>query len=160
MIKAVFPGSFDPVTKGHINLIERASTAVDLLFVAVLVNPAKKTLFSIEERKNMLKEAVKHLPNVEIISFEGLLAELVKQENISFIIKGVRNLVDFESEYTQANINRLLSNGVETLLLPSDPRYSAISSTVVKEIASFNGDLDSFVPQFVVKALKNKINIK
>lgn len=160
MIKAVYPGSFDPVTNGHINIIKRAASVVDILLVAVLINPAKKTLFSLEERKSMLNEALKHANNVEIISFEGLLSDLVKEQNISFIVKGIRSVQDFESEYSQAQINRLLTNGTETLFLPSSPEYSAVSSSIVKEIASFNGNVEKLVPEHVVRALKNKIDSK
>ncbi len=158
MIKAVYPGSFDPVTNGHIDLIERAATVVDVLLVAVLVNPTKNTLFSLEERKYMLNKAVNHIQNVEIISFEGLLADLVKQQDVRFIVKGLRGVQDFENECAQANINRLLSNGTETLFMPSSPRESVISSSLVKEVAYFHGNIDALVPAHVVKALKNKIN--
>ena len=155
MIKALFPGSFDPVTNGHMSIIKRSASLFDALYVAVLVNPAKKSLFSPEERLNMLKECCKDISNVIVISFDGLLVDLAKEKGIGIIIKGVRNSLDFESEIQQAQANSRLFDEIETLLMPSSAQDIAISSTLVKQIALFGGDITPFVPKIVADKLQN-----
>jgi pantetheine-phosphate adenylyltransferase len=157
VIKALFPGSFDPVTNGHMSIIKRTAGLFDILYVAVMVNPAKKYLFSPEERLNMLKECCKDINNVKVISFDGLLVNLAKKMDVGVIIKGVRNSSDFESEFQQAQANSMLLQGIETFLMPSSPKDIAISSTLVKQIALFGGDITPFVPKIVAEKLqKNK----
>ena len=155
MIKALFPGSFDPATNGHMSIIKRSAKLFDVLYVAVMVNPAKKSLFSPEERLNMLKECCKDISNVKVISFDGLLVDLAKEKGIGIIIKGVRNSLDFESEIQQAQANSILLEGIETLLMLSSPQDIAISSTLVKQIALFGGDITPFVPKIVADKLQN-----
>jgi len=155
LIKALFPGSFDPVTNGHMSIIKRSAKLFDVLYVAVMVNPAKKSLFSPEERLNMLKECCKDISNVKVISFDGLLVDLAKEKGIGIIIKGVRNSLDFESEIQQAQANSILLEGIETLLMLSSPQDIAISSTLVKQIALFGGDITPFVPKIVADKLQN-----
>ena len=154
MIKALFPGSFDPATNGHMSIIKRSAKLFDVLYVAVMVNPAKKSLFSPEERLNMLKECCKDISNVKVISFDGLLVDLAKEKGIGIIIKGVRNSLDFESE-TNSAANSILLEGIETLLMLSSPQDIAISSTLVKQIALFGGDITPFVPKIVADKLQN-----
>jgi len=155
LIKALFPGSFDPATNGHMSIIKRSAKLFDVLYVAVMVNPAKKSLFSPEERLNMLKECCKDISNVKVISFDGLLVDLAKEKGIGIIIKGVRNSLDFESEIQQAQANSILLEGIETLLMLSSPQDIAISSTLVKQIALFGGDITPFVPKIVADKLQN-----
>ncbi|NLJ65298.1 MAG: pantetheine-phosphate adenylyltransferase [Christensenellaceae bacterium] len=155
MIKALFPGSFDPVTNGHMSIIKRSAKLFDILFVAVMVNPAKKSLFSPEKRLKMLKECCKDISNVIVISFDGLLVDLAKEKGVGIIIKGVRNSLDFESEIQQAQANSILFEGIETLLMPSSAQDIAISSTLVKQIALFGGDVTPFVPKIVADKLQN-----
>ena len=155
MIKALFPGSFDPATNGHMSIIKRSAKLFDVLYVAVMVNPAKKSLFSPEKRLKMLKECCKDISNVKVISFDGLLVDLAKEKGIGIIIKGVRNSLDFESEIQQAQANSILLEGIETLLMLSSPQDIAISSTLVKQIALFGGDITPFVPKIVADKLQN-----
>lgn len=157
---AVYPGSFDPVTKGHMDIIQRAARQFDHLVVAVLNNLSKKPLFSVEERKELLREATQHLPNVEIDSFRDLLVHYMRQKQAGVIVRGIRSVTDFEYELQMASTNQKLDNEVETIFMMTNPKYSYLSSSVVKEIAMFNGDMSDLVPPVVEQALKAKVSEK
>ena len=157
MLRAIYPGSFDPVTFGHIDIIERAARISDELIVGVLQNKAKTPLFSVEERVIMLREVTKHLKNVKIIQFEGLLIEFAKQMDAKVIVRGLRAITDFEYELQMSQTNRKLNSDVETLFLTTSLDYSYLSSTTVKEVASYDGDITQFVPEFVAEKVTEKI---
>lgn len=156
-MNAIYPGSFDPVTYGHLDIIERAAKKLDHLIVAVLNNPAKKGIFTIEERIDLLVKVTDHLPNVEIDFFSGLLSDYAVRKNCFTMIRGLRAVSDFEYEMQMALVNRKLNPKIETLFLVSDSKYSFLSSSIVKEIAQLNGNFSCFVPKVVEEALKNKI---
>ena len=157
MRKAVYPGSFDPVTFGHLDIIERAAAIFDELTVSVLNNKVKTPLFSVEERVNILKEATKHLPNVKVDSFSGLLIDYAKSQDIHVSVRGLRAITDFEYELQIAWTNRKLSGGeLDTIFLTTNLEYAYLSSSSVKEIASFNGDISQCVPEFVAKLVYEK----
>ena len=157
MLRAIYPGSFDPVTLGHIDIIERAARISDELIVGVLQNKAKTPLFSVEERVIMLREVTKHLKNVKIVPFEGLLIEFAKTMDAKVIVRGLRAITDFEYELQMSQTNRKLNSDVETLFLTTSLDYSYLSSTTVKEVASFDGDITQFVPEFVAEKVTEKI---
>lgn len=157
MLRAIYPGSFDPVTFGHIDIIERAARISDELIVGVLQNKTKTPLFSVEERVIMLREVTKHLKNVKIVPFEGLLIEFAKQMDAKVIVRGLRAITDFEYELQMSQTNRKLNSDVETLFLTTSLDYSYLSSTTVKEVASFGGDITQFVPEFVAEKVTEKI---
>ena len=157
MLRAIYPGSFDPVTYGHLDIIERAASISDELIVGVLQNKAKTPLFSVEERVIMLREVTKHLKNVKIIPFEGLLIEFAKQMDAKVIVRGLRAITDFEYELQMSQTNRKLNSDVETLFLTTSLDYSYLSSTTVKEVASYDGDITQFVPEFVAEKVTEKI---
>ncbi len=155
-VRAIYPGSFDPLTVGHVDVIERAAAIFERVLVAVVVNPQKREpLFSREERKGMIAESLHHVTNVEVTDFRGLLAHFVKAQEIDVIVKGLRVVSDFESEMSTALMNRSLSN-VETVFLPSDPRYSFLSSSLVKEVFFLGGDIEQYVPSPVLRTLHQK----
>ncbi|NLK43436.1 MAG: pantetheine-phosphate adenylyltransferase [Tissierellia bacterium] len=156
-MNAIYPGSFDPVTYGHLDIIERAAKKLDHLIVAVLNNPAKKGIFTIEERIDLLVKVTDHLPNVEIDFFSGLLSDYAVKKNCFTMIRGLRAVSDFEYEMQMALVNRKLNPKIETLFLVSDSKYSFLSSSIVKEVAQLNGNFSCFVPKVVEEALKNKI---
>lgn len=154
MKSAIYPGTFDPCTYGHIDIIKRAAAIFDELVVSVLDNKDKTPLFSVEERVNILKEATKDIPNVRVESFAGLLTDYCRQSGISVVVRGLRAVTDFEYELQMSQMNRKLSNHfVETVYLNTSLKYSYLSSSAVKQIAQFNGDLTAFVPDFVAKLL-------
>lgn len=154
MNAAIYPGTFDPMTFGHLDIIKRAANIFDVLIVSVLDNKDKTPLFSVDERVNILKEATKDIPNVKIESFEGLLSDYCKEKEIGVVVRGLRAVTDFEYELQMAQVNRKLSNHyVETVYLNTSLKYSYLSSSAVKQIAKFNGDLSAFVPDFVAKLL-------
>ena len=157
MLKAIYPGSFDPVTNGHLDIIKRSSKIVDHLIVGVLNNNAKNPLFSVEERVKMLKEVTKHIDNVEIVPFNGLLIDFARQQEADVVIRGLRAITDFEYELQMSQTNHKLEPGVETMFLTTSIEYSYLSSTTVKEIAAFGGDISQFVPEAVAKHLQKKI---
>lgn len=153
---AVCPGSFDPVTNGHLDIIQRGSKIFDEVIVSVLVNGSKKPLFSIEERVALLKEVTKDLPNVRVESFQGLLIDYMKSKNAKSIIKGLRAVSDFEYEMQMASINRLMEDEIETFFMMTNNQYSYLSSSIVKEIAKYKADVSAIVPPAVEEALKKK----
>ena len=157
MLKAIYPGSFDPVTLGHMDIIKRSSKIVDELIVGVLKNNANTPLFSVEERVKMLKEATKELENVQVVEFEGLLVDFAKEMDAKVVIRGLRAITDFEYELQMTQTNHKLEPDVETLFLTTSIEYSFLSSTTVKEVAAFGGDITQFVPEVVVKAIEEKM---
>ena len=157
MLRAIYPGSFDPVTFGHIDIIERAARISDELIVGVLQNKAKTPLFSVEERVTILNEVTKNLKNVRIMPFEGLLIDFAKQVDAKVIVRGLRAITDFEYELQMSQTNRKLNADVETLFLTTSLDFSYLSSTTVKEVASFGGDITQFVPEFVAEKVTEKI---
>ena len=160
MKRAIYPGSFDPVTNGHVDIILRSSKIVDRLIVGVLNNSAKKSLFSVEERVSMLKELTKDLPNVEVTSFDGLLVDYMREIDASIIVRGLRAVTDFEYELQIAQINHIENTDIETIFLTTNLQYSYLSSTIVKEFASYGGDISKFVPEQFVDRIYEKYNIK
>lgn len=157
MKAAIYPGSFDPVTYGHLDIIRRASDIFDELTVSVLNNKTKTPLFSVEERVKMLEEATKDLPNVTIDSFSGLLIDYAARKNIHVAIRGLRAITDFEYELQIAQTNRKFSSGkLDTVFLTTSLEYAYLSSSTVKEIASFNGDISECVPDFVARKIYEK----
>ena len=152
MRRAVCPGSFDPVTNGHVDVITRAAALYDELVVAVLVNPGKAGLFSVDERMALLREAVADVPNVTVDSFQGLLVDYCRSNDIPVIVKGLRAVSDFEYELQMAQMNRELA-GVETLFVPTAPQVGHLSSSLVKQIATFGGDVSGLVPTAVHERL-------
>ena len=157
MKAAIYPGSFDPMTLGHLDVIRRASKMFDTLIVSVLDNKAKNALFSVEERVSILKEATKDLPNVQVDSFQGLLIDYARQKDIHVSVSGLRAITDFEYELQIAQTNSKLSDGMlDTVFLTTNLEYAYLSSSSVKEIASFHGDISQCVPDFVAKLVYEK----
>ena len=154
--RAVYPGSFDPVTYGHIDIMTRAAQAVDELIVGVLENRAKIALFSVEERVKMIEIAMKDLPNVRVESFHGLSVDFAKEQGAGFIVRGLRAITDFDYELQMAQTNRIMAPGVDTIFLTTNLEYAYLSSTTVKEVASYGGDITKFVPEYVAKAVIEK----
>lgn len=160
MIRAIYPGSFDPVTFGHLDIITRSSKIVDELIIGVLMNKAKTPLFSVEERVKMLKEVTKDLDNIRIVPFDGLLVEFASRMNAGLVIRGLRAITDFEYELQMSQTNQKLDPNIETMFLTTSIEYSYLSSTTVREIAAFGGDLTQFVPEAVALELEKKMNTK
>lgn len=160
MNTAIYPGSFDPVTYGHIDIIERSANFFDKLIVAVLSNPRKTPLFTAEERIEMIRESVKHIPNVEVESFNGLLVDFARFKKARIIIKGLRAVSDFEYELQMALMNKKLDKDIETFFMMTSAKYSYLSSSVVKEVASFGGCIRGLVPSIVEERLKGKLSNK
>ena len=154
---AIYPGSFDPVTLGHLDIIERAAKISDELIVAVLMNSSKSPLFSVEERVNILKEATKDIPNVEVKSFEGLSVNFARDNHAQVIVRGLRAVTDFEYELQMAQTNRVLAPDIDTVFLTTSLEYAYLSSTIMKEVARFGGDLSKFGPSEIVEAVKAKM---
>ena len=160
MLRGVYPGSFDPVTYGHYDIIVRSCKIVDELIVGVLNNKAKMPLFSVEERVKMLKEVTKDLTNVKIVPFDGLLVDFASRMDADIVIRGLRAITDLEYELQMSQTNHKLAPNVETMFLTTSIEYSYLSSTTVREIAAFGGDLSQFVPEAVAEELKKKMNTK
>lgn len=160
MKTAIYPGSFDPVTFGHIDIIHRAAGMADRLIIGVLQNSSKSPLFSMEERVNMLKEACKDLSNVEVMCFDGLLVDFAKEIGANVIVRGLRAVTDFEYELQWAQSNRAVYPAIDTVFLVTNVQYSYLSSSVVREYASHGGDVTAFVPDFVVELLREKFAYK
>lgn len=156
MKKAIYPGSFDPVTLGHFDIIERSSQIVDTLIIGVLKNNLKTPLFSVEERVNMLKKVTECLPNVEVQSFDGLLIDFVRQNHANFVIRGLRAITDFEYELQLSQMNRVIAPEIDTLFLTTNLKYAYLSSSAVKEVALFGGDIDPFLHPAVADEVRRK----
>ena len=159
MKRIVCPGSFDPITFGHLDIIERASSIFDEVVIAVMVNKTKQTLFTVEERIEMTKEVTAKFPNVKVDSWSGLLVDYCKKNDISIIVKGLRAVTDFDYELQMSQVNLQLQ-GVETLFLSTAPAHSFLSSSLVKEIASYGGDVSSYIPAILLERLKDRLAIK
>ena len=160
MKKAIYPGSFDPVTYGHIDIIERASDIFDELIVAVLNNKAKPPLFSVDERVNILNKVLGSLPNVRVLSYEGLLVDFAVSNGAGVVVRGLRAVTDFEYELQLAQTNSVLNSGVDTVFLTTSLKYAYLSSSTVKEVASYGGDISKFVPPYVEELTHEKFGIK
>ena len=157
MKRAVYPGSFDPCTYGHLDIIKRASQQFDEVVVAVLRNSAKTPLFSVEERVNILKEVTKDIPNVTVDSFSGLVVDFVRKSGAQVIIRGLRAMTDFEYELHMAQTNRILAPDIDTMFLITSLEYAYLSSTTVKEVAQYGGDLERFVFPFIADLLRERV---
>lgn len=156
MRRAIYPGSFDPVTFGHIDMIERSAKIVDELVVAILINSAKNPLFSVKERVSMLEEITGHIPNIRITSFNGLLIDYAKKVDASIVIRGLRAVTDFEYELQIAQTNRIINSNIDTMFLTTSLEYAYLSSTIVKEVASYGGDISHFVPKQLIDRIYEK----
>ena len=156
-IKALYTGSFDPLTNGHLNIIERASKLYDELTIGIIVNYSKKSMFSLEERKEMIEETLSHLDNVKVEFFSGLLADYVNENKFNVVVRGLRAAMDFEYEIQMAHMNaRLFDEQVETVFLMTDPKYSFISSSMMKEVHSLGGSIDGLVPEVILEKMDKK----
>lgn len=156
----IYPGSFDPITCGHLDIIKRSAKLFDKLIVAVMTNPQKKPLFTVKERIELIEYSIRDLSNVKVDSFNGLLVDFAKQKNAQVIVKGLRAVSDFEYELQMALMNKKLDNEMETIFIMTNSKYSYLSSSVVKEVASFGGCIKGLVPSLVEKELKNKFKNK
>lgn len=157
MTVAIMPGSFDPVTKGHIDILERSSKLFDKVIAVVMVNPTKTPTFTTEERVEFLKKTTKHIPNIEVDSYLGLVADYAREKGAHTLIKGLRAVTDFEYEFQQALTNKKLNPGLETLFMVTNQEYMYLSSTIVRQIASFGGDISIFVPEEIKSEILSKI---
>lgn len=153
----VYPGSFDPITRGHLDIVERASAIFDEVIVAILHNPAKKGRITIEQRLAWIEKACAHLPNVRTDHFGGLLADYMRQSGARVIVRGLRGVSDFESEFQMAQLNRMLNPNAETLFLATSPEYASLSSSAVREIGMFGGDITPFVPSCIAQEVSRMI---
>ena len=154
---AVYAGSFDPVTYGHLDIIERASKIFRHLVVSIFTNKNKKAMFTLDERKDMLKKAIGRKKNISIDCFDGLLVEYVKQKKVNIVVRGLRAISDLEYEFQIAGINRMLYKDIETVFFMPSAKYSHLSSSMVREIAQFKGDVSKLVPPYVAKTIKKKL---
>ena len=158
MKKAIYPGSFDPVTNGHMDMIQRASKIVDELVVGVLNNSAKNSLFSVEERVSMLEEMTKDMPNVTVASFDGLMVDYMDEIGATIVVRGLRAVTDFEYELQIAQTNHKVNPKIDTIFLTTSLEYAYLSSTTMKEVAYFGGDLSKFAPKEITDAVMEKIH--
>lgn len=157
MTKAVYPGTFDPLTYGHLDLIERGSRVFDEIIVAVGIHPLKRPLFTVEERKQMISDHTKHLKNVSVDSFEGMLVNYLKERGINVILRGIRTVSDFEYEFQMALTNRTLKKDVETVFIMTSEQYSFLNSSLIKESVVLGGDVSTFIPPGIEKLLKERL---
>ncbi len=156
MKRVIYPGTFDPVTYGHIDIIQRATDLFDEVIVTIAKNPVKTNMFTVEERLEMLRTSVKDIPNVLVDSYDGLVVDHANQLGAVGIIRGLRAVSDFEYEFQMALMNRKLSNGIKTIFLMPHEKYTYLNSTIVRNLAQFEGDVSGFVPEIVIKKLKEK----
>ncbi len=159
MKKAIYPGSFDPITFGHLDIIERSAKIVDELVIGVLNNSAKNSLFSLEERVSMIEEMTKDIPNVTVSSFNGLLVDYMREIGATINIRGLRAVTDFEYELQIAQTNHVQNPDMETIFLTTNLKYSYLSSTIVKEFASYGGDISKFVPEPIIEKIYKKYHV-
>ena len=157
MIKALYPGTFDPITNGHMDIIERASKLFDEVIVAIMINPRKKCTFTLQEREEMIQKCTAHLQNVKVVSDNNLTVRLAQKIGAKVLIRGIRAVADYEYELSQATSNMVLDKEIETVFLVSRPEYSFLSSSIAKEIALFNGDIKDFIPQAIIKEVQAKL---
>jgi pantetheine-phosphate adenylyltransferase len=157
-VKALYPGTFDPPTNGHVDLIQRGARIFDELIVAILINPVKNPLFTVEERAEMLKEATRALGNVRIATFDGLMVDFARQLEATAVLRGIRAISDYEYEFQMALMNRRLAPEIETVFLQPAGRYSFVSSRIVKDVFSLNGDVSGLVPPNVLKRLRGRMS--
>lgn len=155
---AVYPGSFDPITNGHVDIIRRGAKVFDKVIIGVLVNVDKKHLFEIDERVKLIKKVTNDIEKVEVVSFNGLLVDLLKEYNANVVLKGLRNSIDFEYELQMSYMNRELDSNIETICMMSSPNNLHISSSCVKQVAKFGGNIEGLVPKEIVSDILTKIN--
>lgn len=156
MVRAIYPGSFDPATFGHLDVIKRAAELFDEVIVGVLMNSEKSPLFSVEERVNMLKDVTSHFPNVEVQSFAGLLIDFVRSNDANVIVRGLRAITDFEYELQLAQMNRVIAPEIDTLFLTTNLKYAYLSSSMAKEVAMYGGDISSFLSPEIAEKVREK----
>ena len=156
MVKAIYAGTFDPITNGHIDIVTRSLQFCDQLIIAIGFNPNKKTMFSDEERMVLIRSTFAHFANIKVVSFQGLLVEYAKEIKSNILVRGIRSVSDFEYEINLANINKVLAPTIETVFLPTSPEMAVVSSSMVKEVARLGGDITRFVPVHVAEAIMNK----
>lgn len=157
MSKAIYPGTFDPITEGHMDIIKRASKTFDELYVGVMINKTKTCTFSLEERISFIKKCTKNIKNVKVVSSDGLTVDMAKKLGCKVIIRGIRAVTDYEYELAQATSNMMLNENIETYLMVSKPELSFLSSSIAKEIASFGGDISKYIPKAISKDVINKL---
>ena len=158
--RIVYPGSFDPITNGHLNIIERASNVFDEIIVSVFRNPSKDPLFTMDERVELLEKSTADIKGVKVDSFSGLTMQYVKSKNASAILRGLRAVSDFEGEFQMASMNKKLDGDIETIFFMADSKYAFLSSSVIKEVAQFGGNIDELVPPSVSEALQEKYKVE
>jgi len=158
MTEAIYPGSFDPITNGHLNLIDRASSIFDSIHVAVVTNPNKDPLFSADDRVELIERSLEDRENVSVASFDGLLVDYVQNRGANVILRGLRALSDFEYEFQMSTMNKRLVDDIETIYMMAGEQYSFLSSSIVKEVGEFDGEIESLVPPEVAEALKKKFS--
>ena len=149
----IYPGTFDPITLGHVDIIERSSKVFDEVIVTLAINPKKTSLFSSKERREMIEDAVRHIPNVSVVEFDGLIVDLAKKKEARAIIRGLRAISDFEFEFQMALMNRNLAEEIDTVFFMPHERYTYLSSSIIRNVASFNGDIEKLVPKLVARKL-------
>ena len=157
-MKVIYPGTFDPVTNGHLNLIERTHEMFDEVVIGVAASPSKNTMFTLEERVALMEEVVAHLPGVTVKGFSGLLVDFARQEQAKVLIRGLRTTVDFEYEFGLTNMYRKLLPGIESVFLTPEEEFAFLSSTIVREVAIHGGSIEQFVPEVAAKAIEKKVN--
>ena len=157
MATAVYPGSFDPITLGHLDIIKRTAAVFDKVIIGVLINKAKKPLFSIEERVELIKEVTKDIPNVKVMAFSGLLVDFARHTDSTVVVRGLRAISDFDYELQMAQTNRKMNPHVDTMFLATSLEYAYLSSSTVKEVAFFDGDISEFVPEPVVEKVRERV---
>ncbi len=153
---ALYPGTFDPITLGHVDIVERAAKLFDHVIITLAVNPVKEPMFNFAERKEMIEDAIKNMENVSVEQYDGLIVELAQKRGASVIVRGLRAISDFEFEFQMALMNRHLAKEITTVFLMPNEKYTYLNSTIIRNVASFNGNVEKFVTKFVAEKLKNK----